>query len=139
MLGNQGLMKELKAWLTESMLGAELTEHLGYEQEAWPANQQGNSRNGTSRKTLKGALSIDVSCNREGSFQPELFKKGETRIERMDNKIIDLYAAGLSTRDTCAHLEEDYGLKVSADLISRVTGTVLGEVSNWQNYAPEPM
>ena len=142
LLGDQGLMKELKVRLMERMLGAELTEHLGYEPETQPANQQSNRRNGTSRKTLKGndgALTIDVPRDRDGSFEPELIKKGQTRIDGMDDKIIGLYAAGLSTRDIRAHLEEVYGLKVSADLVSRVTDAVLEEVSDWQNRALEPM
>jgi hypothetical protein len=75
----------------------------------------------------------------DGSFEPELIKKGQTRIDGMDDKIIGLYAAGLSTRDIRAHLEEVYGLKVSADLVSRVTDAVLEEVSDWQNRALEPM
>ncbi|MCJ8335604.1 MAG: transposase, partial [Epibacterium sp.] len=122
LLGDQGLMKELKVRLMERMLGAELTDHLGYEPAAEPSNQQNNRRNGTTRKTLKGndgALPIDVPRDRDGSFEPELIKKGQTRIDGMDDKIIGLYAAGLSTRDIRAHLEEVYGLKVSADLISR--------------------
>ena len=109
LLGDQGLVKELKVRLMERMLGAELTEHLGYEPDAKPANQQSNRRNGTSRKTLKGndgALPIDVPRDRDGSFEPELIKKGQTRIDGMDDKIIGLYAAGLSTRDIRAHLEE---------------------------------
>ena len=75
----------------------------------------------------------------DGSFNPELVKKGQTRIDGMDDKIIGLYAAGLSTRDIRAHLEEVYGLRVSADLISRVTDAVLDEVSDWQNRALEHM
>lgn len=79
LLGDQGLMKELKARLMERMLGAELTEHLGYEPDTQPTNQQSNRRNGTSRKTLKGndgAPPIDVPRDREGSFEPELIQKG---------------------------------------------------------------
>ena len=135
-------MKELKVRLMERMLGAELTEHLGYEPETQPAKDQSNRRNGTARKTLKGndgALPIDVPRDRDGSFEPELIKKGQTRIDGMDDKIIGLYAAGLSTRDIRAHLEEVYGLKVSADGVSRVTDAVLEEVSDWQNHALEPM
>jgi transposase-like protein len=126
----------------ERMLGAELTEHLGYEPGETPAIEQGNRRNGSARKTVKGndgALPIDVPRDRAGSFEPELIKKGQTRIDGMDDKIIGLYAAGLSTRDIRAHLEEVYGLKVSADLVSRVTDAVLEEVSDWQNRALEPM
>lgn len=140
--GDKGLMKELKVRLMERMLGAELTEHLGYEPNSEPASQQSNRRNGTTRKTLKGndgAVPIDIPRDRDGSFEPELIQKGQTRIDGMDDKIIGLYAAGLSTRDIRAHLEEVYGLKVSADLISRVTDAVLEEVSDWQNRALEPV
>ena len=142
LLGDQGLMKELKVRLMERMLGAELTNHLGYEPDTEPSDQQSNRRNGTTRKTLKGndgALLIDVPRDRDGSFESELIKKGQTRIDGMDDKIIGLYAAGLSTRDIRAHLEQVYGLKVSADLVSRVTDAVLAEVSDWQNRALEPM
>ena len=142
LLGDKGLMKELKVRLMERMLGAELTEYLGYEPGADPTNHQDNRRNGSMRKTVKGndgALPIDVPRDRDGSFEPVLIKKGQTRIDGMDDKIIGLYAAGLSTRDIRAHLEEVYGLKVSADLISRVTDAVLEEVSDWQNRALEPM
>ena len=142
LLGDKGLMKELKVRLMERMLGAELTEHLGYEPQSEPADDQSNRRNGTMRKTLKGndgLVPIDVPRDRDGSFEPELIRKGQTRIDGMDDKIIGLYAAGLSTRDIRAHLEEVYGLKVSADLISRVTDAVLEEVSDWQNRALEPM
>ena len=89
LLGDQGLMKELKVRLMERMLGAELTEHLGYEPDTEPATQQSNRRNGTSRKTLKGndgALPIDVPRDREGSFEPELIKKGQVR-DGLLNKI----------------------------------------------------
>ena len=142
LLGDKGLMKELKVRLMERMLGAELTEHLGYEPQSEPADDQSNRRNDTMRKTLKGndgLVPIDVPRDRDGSFEPELIRKGQTRIDGMYDKIIGLYAAGLSTRDIRAHLEEVYGLKVSADLISRVTDAVLEEVSDWQNRALEPM
>ena len=135
-------MKELKVRLMERMLGAELTEHLGYEPHGEPASQQSNRRNGAARKVLKGndgAVPIDIPRDRDGSFEPELIQKGQTRIDGMDDKIIGLYAAGLSTRDIRAHLEEVYGLRVSADLISRVTNAVLEEVSDWQNRALEPV
>ncbi len=142
LLGDKGLMKELKVRLMERMLGAELTEHLGYEPQGEPASQQSNRRNGTARKVLKGndgAVPIDVPRDRDGSFEPELIRKGQTRIDGIDDKIIGLYAAGLSTRDIRSHLEDVYGLCVSADLISRVTDAVLAEVSDWQNRALEPM
>ena len=128
---------------TESEIDAVgITEHLGYEPHGEPASQQSNRRNGAARKVLKGndgAVPIDIPRDRDGSFEPELIQKGQTRIDGMDDKIIGLYAAGLSTRDIRAHLEEVYGLRVSADLISRVTDAVLEEVSDWQNRALEPV
>lgn len=142
LLDDTGLMKELKVRLMERMLGAEMTEHLGYEPNAEPPSQQINRRNGTSRKTLKGndgAVPIDIPRDRDGSFVPKLIPKGQTRIDDMDDKIIGLYAAGLSTRDIRAHLEEVYGFRVSADLISRVTDAVLDEVNDWQNRALDRM
>ena len=133
-------MKDLKIGLMERMLGAEIAEHLGYEPNGEPPASQGNRRNGTSRKVVKGTdgeMGLDIPRDRGGSFKPELVKKGQTRIDGMDDKIIGLYAAGLSTHDIRAHLEEVYGLRVSADLISRVTDAVLDEVSDWQNRALE--
>ncbi len=102
LLGDKGLMKELKVRPMERMLGAELTEHPGYEPHGEPAIQQTNRRNGATRKVLKGndgAVPIDIPRDRDGSFEPELIQKGQTRIDGMDDKITGLYAAGLSTRD----------------------------------------
>jgi putative transposase len=101
-----------------------------------------NRRNGVARKVLKsndGAVPIHISRNRDGSFEPELIQKGLTRIGWMDDKIIRLYAVGLSTRGIRAHLEEIHGLRVSADLVSRVTDAVLAEMSDWQNRVLEPV
>lgn len=142
LLGDTGLMKELKIKLIERMLGAELTEHLGYEDGHAAPPSQPNRRNGSSEKVLKGedgALPLSVPRDRDGSFEPELVKKGQTRIDGMDDKIIGLYAAGLTVRDIRSHLEELYGLKVSADLISRVTDAVLDEVKEWQSRALDRM
>ena len=82
---------------------------------------------------------VTVPRDRDGSFEPELVKKGQTRIDGIDDKIIGLYAHGLTVRDIQAHLEDLYGLKVSPDLISRVTDAVLGEVREWQSRALERM
>jgi transposase-like protein len=142
LLGSDGLLKNLKIQLMERMLGAELTEHLGYEPNETPECSQPNRRNGTSRKVLKsdtGELPVNIPRDRAGSFEPELVKKGQTRIDGMDDRIIGLYAAGLSVRDIRTHLEEVYGLRVSADLISRVTDAVLDEVSIWQSRALDPV
>ena len=142
LLGNDGLMKELKIKLMERMLGAELTAHLGYEDRKDAPADQANRRNGSSAKRLKGQdgeLPIAVPRDRDGSFEPELVKKGQTRIDGMDDKIIGLYAAGLTVRDIRAHLKDVYGLQVSPDLISRVTDAVLDEVREWQSRALDRM
>lgn len=119
LLGDAGLMKELKFRLMERMLGAELTAHLGYEAGGEPPPEQTNRRNGVATKRVKGSdgeVPLSVPRDRQGSFEPELVKKGQTRIDGIDDKIIGLYAAGLSVRDIQAHLEELYGLRVSPDL-----------------------
>jgi transposase-like protein len=137
-----GLMKELKIKLMERMLGAELTAHLGYEDGKNAPTNQANRRNGTSSKRLKGQdgeVSIAVPRDRDGSFEPELVKKVQTRIDGIDDRIVGLYAAGLTVRDIRAHLEDVYGLQVSPDLISRVTDAVLDEVRDWQSRALERM
>src|SRR6056297_1072938 len=142
LLGDAGLMKELKIKLMERMLGAELTAHLGYEDGKDAPVGQANRRNGTSAKRLKGKdgeVPIAVPRDRDGSFEPELVKKGQTRIDGIDDKIVGLYAAGLTVRDIRAHLEDVYGLQVSPDLISRVTDAVLDEVRDWQSRALDRM
>jgi len=142
LLGEAGLMKELRIKLMERMLGAELTAHLGYDEGKDAPPSQTNRRNGTASKRLKGQdgeVPISVPRDRDGSFEPELIKKGQTRIDGMDDKIIGLYAAGLTVRDIRAHLEDVYGLQVSPDLISRVTDAVLDEVREWQSRALERM
>ena len=138
LLGDGGLMKDLKKALMQRMLGAELTEHLGYEPGREPPIVQTNRRNGVSRKTVRsedGAVEIEVPRDREGSFEPRLIAKGQTRIDGLDDKIIAMYARGMSVRDIRAHLEDLYGLEVSPDLISRVTDAVLDEVKEWRSRA----
>jgi transposase-like protein len=142
LLGEAGLMKELKIRLMERMLSAELTAHLGYDAGVEPPAGQPNRRNGGASKRVKGQdgeMPLTVPRDRDGSFEPELVKKGQTRIDGIDDKIIGLYAHGLTVRDIQAHLEDLYGLKVSPDLISRVTDAVLGEVREWQGRALERM
>ena len=138
LLGDGGLMKDLKKALMQRMLGAELTDHLGYEHGKEAPPVQANRRNGVSRKTVKsedGAFEIEVPRDRDGSFEPRLIAKGQTRIDGLDEKIIAMYARGMSVRDIRGHLEELYGLEVSPDLISRVTDAVLDEVKEWRSRA----
>ena len=126
LLGDGGLMQGLKRALMQRMLGAELTDHLGYEPGETPPPVQPNRRNGTGRKTVKGetgTFEIDVPRDRDGSFEPRLIGKGQTRIDGLDDKIVAMYARGMSVRDIRSHLEDLYGIEVSPDLISRVDGS----------------
>lgn len=138
LLGPDGLFKALKKRMIEKALGAELTDHLGYEKSDPAGHGSGNSRNGTSKKTLKsedGAVDLDIPRDRNGSFEPQLVKKGQTRIDGFDEKIISMYARGMSVREIRGHLKELYGVEISPDLISRVTDAVLEDVKTWQSRA----
>jgi putative transposase len=134
--GEDGLFKQLKKALIERALGAELTEHLGYEKGDPAGRGSGNSRNGTSSKTVlteDGEIEIAIPRDRAGSFEPQLIGKGQTRFDGFDDKILSLYARGMTVREIQGHLAELYGTEVSPDLISRVTDAVLDEVREWQN------
>ncbi len=136
LLGEDGLFKQLKKALLERALGAELTHHLGYEKGDSAGRGTGNNRNGTYPKTVlteDGPVGLDVPRDRNGSFEPQIVPKGETRLDGFDDKIISLYARGLTVREIQGHLRELYAVDVSPDLISRVTDAVLDEVREWQN------
>ena len=142
LLGEEGLLKQLKKKLLERALGAELTEHLGYERGDPAGRGSGNSRNGFSSKTVigdDGAIELAVPRDRNGSFEPQLVPKGQTRLEGFHDRIISLYARGLSVREIQAHLQELYDVQVSPDLISRVTDAVLEEVREWQSRPLDPV
>ena len=131
-----GLFRRLKKALLERALGAELTHHVGYEKGDPAGRGTGNSRNGTSRKTLltdDGELEIEVPRDRAGTFEPVIVAKGQTHFDGFDEKIISLYARGLTVREIQGHLAELYGTEVSPDLISKVTDAVLDEVREWQS------
>src|SRR6516162_8895295 len=140
--GEEGLFKQLKKALIERALGAELTEHLGYEKGDPAGRGSGNSRNGSSAKTVltqDGEIEIAVPRDRAGSFEPLLIAKGQTRFDGFDEKILSLYARGMTVREIQGHLAELYGTDVSPDLISRVTDAVLEEVRDWQNRPLDPV
>jgi putative transposase len=140
--GEQGLFRQLKKALIERALGAELSEHLGYEKGDPAGRGSGNSRNGTSSKTLlteEGEVEISVPRDRAGSFEPQLVAKGQTHFDGFDDKILSLYARGMTVREIQGHLLELYGTDVSPDLISRVTDAVLDEVRAWQNRPLDPV
>src|ERR1700740_152880 len=133
--GEGGLFKQLKKALIERALGAELTEHLGYEKGDPAGRGKGNSRNGSSAKTVlteDGEVEIAVPRDRAGSFEPQLIAKGQTHFDGFDDKILSLYARGMTVREIQGHLHEMYGTEVSHDLISTVTDEVIKEVEEWQ-------
>ena len=141
-IGENGLLKQLTKALLERAMQAELTDHLGYEKHSTDGNNSGNSRNGSSRKQLKGdfgTLPLEVPRDRNASYEPKIIAKGQTRFAGFDDKIISLYARGMTTREIGQHLEEIYQVEVSPGLISSVTEAVIDEVRLWQNRALESL
>lgn len=128
----EGLLDELKKALSERILNAELDERLDGERGEGNANR----RNGSSKKTVltgTSKLSLDIPRDRAGTFDPKLIAKYQRRFPDFDDKIISMYACGMTVREIRGHLEELYGIDVSPDLISAITDAVLDEVSEWQN------
>ena len=124
----------------ETALNAELDEHLGYEKHQ--PSESSNSRNGSSSKTLRteeGQFELNTPRDREGSFEPQLVKKQQTRFTSMDDKILSLYAKGMSTREIVATFKEMYGADVSPTLISKVTDAVIEQIIEWQSRPLEPI
>ena len=142
LIGENGLLKQLTKGLLERALQAEMTVHLGYEKNGSLATKGGNSRNGKSAKTIKGefgTLPIEVPRDRDSSFAPVIIPKGQTCFAGFDDKIISLYARGMTTREIQGHLEEIYGVEVSPTLISTVIDAVTDEVKTWQNRPLEAL
>lgn len=120
----------------EKALNAELEEHLGYSKNSPEGRGTGNNRNGYSSKRVKsdsGELELETPRDRNGSFEPEIIKKGQTRLTSFDDKILSLYARGMTTRDIVATFKEMYDADVSPTLISKVTDAVIDDVHEWQN------
>jgi putative transposase len=135
LIGENGLLKQLTKRLVERALEAEMTEHLGHTKNASVANVAGNARNGKSKKTLKGdfgELPIDIPRDRHASFEPQIVPKHQTRWTGFDDKILSLYARGMTVREIQGHLQEMYGAEVSPSLISSVTDAVMDEAKAWQ-------
>jgi putative transposase len=130
-----GLLDTLKKALAERVLNAEMDHHLD-------SGEAGNSRNGYGRKSVitdTGTIEIEVPRDRQSSFDPQLIAKYQRRFPGFDDKIVSMYARGMSTREIAAHLRELYGIDVSADLISAVTDAVLDEIAAWQARPLEPV
>ena len=140
-LGENGLLAELKKRVVEKALSGELTHHLGYRPWEKPEGEE-NHRNGYSRKTIlgeEGKMEIAVPRDREGSFEPLLIPKGQRRFEGFDEKIIAMYARGMTVREIQGFLLDQYRVEVGADFISTVTDAVLEEVHEWQNRPLDQM
>ena len=136
LIGENGLLKQLTKQLLERAMQAEMTDHLGYEKNATAQKKTTNSRNGSYKKHIKGEfgnLDVTVPRDRDATFEPVILPKGQSRFTGFDDKIIALYARGMTTRDIQAHLEEMYGVEVSPTLISQVTRAVKEEITLWQN------
>lgn len=142
LLGKGGLLEQLTKALMEKALGAELEHHLGYAKGEGRQQKRGNQRNGYSKKQVMtdvGELEVAIPRDREGSFTPQLVPKHERRLKGFDERIIAMYARGMTVREIQAFLEEQYGVEVSPELISTVTDAVLEEVKEWQVRPLEAM
>ena len=142
LIGENGLLKRLTKAVLERALAAELTGHLGYEKHDPAGYKSGNSRNGASSKTVKGEfgeIQVETPRDRNGTFSPQILGKHQTRFDGFDDKILSMYARGMSTREIQGHLEEMYGVEVSPTLVSSVTDAVIDEVKGWQNRPLEPI
>jgi transposase-like protein len=136
LLGPDGLLSQVTKTLLERALAEEMTGHLGYDKHDPAGRGSGNNRNGSTPKTVLtdiGAVDLAVPRDRNGSFEPRIVRKGQTRLKGFNERIIALYARGMTTRDIRAHLREIYGVEVSPDLISRVTDGVAEELAEWQS------
>jgi len=134
--GKSGLLKRMLKEMTEQVLQAEMTEHLGYDKHSPAGKNSGNSRNGKTAKTVRsdfGDVEIETPRDRDGSFEPSLVKKRQTTITDFDEKIISMYAKGMTTRDIQGHLKEQYGVDVSATFISNITEKVVEVAKEWQS------
>ena len=132
----QAKLKRLFAGTIEQMLEAEMDEHLGYEKNSVAGNNSGNSRNGYGKKTIisdYGECEIAVPRDRNGEFEPKVIEKRQTRPDEIEQKIMQMYAKGMSQRDIEDVLKQIYGAEITQGLVSRITDKILPEVNEWQN------
>jgi putative transposase len=140
--GSDGILKQVLSAVVNRAMQAEMSHHLGYESGQTPPEEQSNRRNGHSKKILRsdqGDIELSVPRDREGSFEPQLVKKHQRHFNGFDDKILAMYARGMSVRDIRAHLDEVYGVDVSPDLISHVTDAVVDELKAWQSRPLEAL
>jgi putative transposase len=142
LIGQSGLLKQLTKALMERALDAELAHHLGYEKHDPAGYNSGNSRNGSTPKTVKGEfgeVKIETPRDRNATFEPQILRKHQTRFDGFDEKILSMYARGMTTREIQGHLQEMYQVEVSPTLISEVTDAVADEVKTWQSRPLDPI
>jgi putative transposase len=140
--GNAGLLGQMMTSVLEAAPAEELTDHLGYEHGDLGGRGSGNSRNGSTPKTLlteAGPVQLETPRDRARTFEPQIVDKGQRRLDGIDKIVLGLYAKGMSTRDITAHLAEIYDVEVSPDLISKITDAVHAEVAEWQSRPLNPV
>jgi putative transposase len=140
--GPGGLVTQLAGRVIETALGVELTDHLGYPPGQAPPGGVGNTRNGSTAKTVQtelGPVEVKTPRDRKGSFEPKLVAKRQTRLAGLDDKILALYAGGMTVRDIESHLRDLYGVEIKRDTISRVTDAVLADVEAWRTRPLDPV
>lgn len=136
LIGEHGLLKQLTKAVVERALAAEMSEHLGHGKNKPVINESGNARNGKSQKTIRGdfgEMPIEIPRDRQGSFEPQLIPKHQTQFSGFGDKILSLYARGMTVREIQGHLQEMYSIEVSPTFISSVTDAVIEEVKAWQS------
>jgi putative transposase len=138
--GPGGLLSQLAGRVIQAALEAEMTDHLGHPPRGVP--QGANVRNGGTAKTVQtdlGPVQIQTPRDRHGSFEPQLVKKRQTRLAGLDDKVLGLYAGGMTVRDISSHLSELYGTEIGRDTISRITDAVLEDVAAWRFRPLDPV
>ena len=138
----ESMFRSLKKAVIERAMGAEMSDHLGYRQRESKPEGQFNQRNGTTGKTVitdDGPVRIEVPRDQDGSFEPQIIGKHERRFTGFDQKIIAMYARGMTIREIQGYLAEMYGTEVSPEFISKVTDEVTAEITAWQSRPLEPM
>jgi len=136
LMGKDGVIKKLLKSSLEQMLETELSEHLGYPKHSPAGNNSGNSRNGKTSKTLisdQGEIQLQIPRDRNSTFDPIIVKKYEKTLGPIEDKIISMYAKGMTTRDIKSHIEDIYGLEVSPQTISNITDSIVDYAKEWQS------
>jgi len=140
LMGKDGAIKKLMKTSLETMLDAEITDQLGYTKHSPAGKNSGNSRNGSYHKTVstdQGSLELEIPRDRNSEFEPIVVKKHETRLGAIEDKIISMYAKGMTTRDIQTHIEDIYGLEISPTLVSQITDKINDLAIQWQNRSLE--